>query len=614
MITVSGLLYSLLISAILLIQFALVAVTFPWAEIWTENPIFYSDGAYHWYQIKLATNLATTGNIVGYDPFFAAGHAGGAPLNASAKLPVVLSLMFVPWLSEIVVYKLYVFISAVLCVVCVPVASRLLGLSLSGSLIASVFGIFMWWASYFHWYFTAGMTSFVLAAYLALPYLAMIYRYSRQGGWGLLCALGALGALGLFLHPLFPIPIVFGTLSYLLIENRDLNWRRVFILGTVLPIMCLLPNLFWLAMMFHHQHITGPYQKVVDINLVWEEMLGSWRVGGLGSKIYPLLVFSTMWACLKATTLYHRNLSRMLAISWFLLVLLAAVGAAIPGVGEMQPNRFAPVGYLLLVMPAAIGVLTMLTSASKQPSNPARFGASASLAIVCIVSAYYINEVRREISYDDIGHYGARPPQVTSMGDYSRWIINWLGRETSDAGRVLFETSLGRIYDGARMAGYYAYTSDREFIGGPYPFMFFAGFWDKWAFGKSITQIAPEEFLKYLDLYNIGWVVAHSNTSKHYLEKLPGVILTAEYNQIRAYKIERQLSYFLEGTGRIEKRGHNKLAISDLSGNSVILKYHFVSGIKSEPEATLVPVKLMDDPVPFIKIINPPKSIQLYMP
>ena len=49
-------------------------------------------------------------------------------------------------------------------------------------------------------------------------------------------------------------------------------------------------------------------------------------------------------------------------------------------------------------------------------------------------------------------------------------------------------------------------------------------------------------------------------------------------------------------------------------GDPVILKYHFVSGMKSEPEAILVPLKIMDDPVPFIKIINPPKSIQLYIP
>lgn len=436
----------------------------------------------------------------------------------------------------------------------------------------------------------------------------------KTRGLGLANCAWCVRCIGPIFAPPFPIPIVFGTLSYFLIENRNLNWKRVFILGTVLPLLCLLPNLAWLVTIFQYQHITGPYQKVVDINLVWQEMLGSWNGKGQGSKIYPLLVFSMMWACFKAPLPEHRNLSRALAISWLSLILLAAVGAAIPGVSEMQPNRFAPVGYLLLVIPAAIGVLTMFAAASRQPRSPVRFGAFTSVIIVFMVSGYYVNEVRREISYRNIGHYGTRPPQVAPIGDYSRWIIDWLGRETSSEGRVLFETSKGRIYDGARMTGYYAYTSDREFIGGPYPYMFFAGFWDEWVFGKPITLIAPEEFLKYLDLYNIGWVVAHSDTSKRYLEKLPGANLTGEYKQIRTYKIERQLSYFIEGKGRIEKRGHNKVTVSDISGDPVILKYHFVSGMKSEPKATLVPIKIMDDPVPFIKIINPPKSIQLYMP
>jgi hypothetical protein len=428
-----------------------------------------------------------------------------------------------------------------------------------------------------------------------------------------LCVLCLVGASGLLLHPLFPIPVAFGVLSYFFFENQSLNWKRAFTLGTILPVFCLLPNLFWIAEMFGHQRIAGPYQQIVDINIIWQEMLGRWKGNAQGSKIYAVLVLSSLWACVKGEG-SDRALSRMLMLTWFLLILMAAIGAVIPGLGETQPNRFAPVGYLMLVIPAAIGVFTMFSAAVKRSAKPIRLGAFASLAIVFLVSSYLFNEVRREVSYEDFGHYGAPPPQVAPVGDYSRWIIGWLERETSAEGRVFFETSKGRIYDGARMAGYYAYTSDREFIGGPYPFMFFAGFWDEWAFGRPLAQIAPEEFVKYLDLYNIGWVVAHSDITKQYLEKLPGVTICDEFKHVRAYKIEKPLSYFVEGNGRIRERGHNNLVISELSGDSVTLKYHFFEGMKSNPEAKLVPIKMMDDPVPFIKIINPPETIRLYLP
>ena len=408
---VSGLFYLFLIFAVSIIQFALLSITFPLAQMWSENPIFHNDGAYHWYQIKLANNLFATGNIVGYDPFFAAGYIGGIPLNASAKAPAVLTFISAQWLSEIVAYKLFVFISAILCVICVPAACQLLECRRGVTVIASVFGIFIWWASVFHWYYTAGMTSFVLAAYLALPYVALVYLYLMRGGWGILFILGLVGAFGLLLHPLFPIPVAFGLLSYFFFENQSINWKRVFILGTVLPVFCLLPNLFWVVEMFGHQRIAGPYQQVVDVNIVWQEMLGRWKGNAQGSKIYAILVLASLWACVKGEK-SERALSRMLMLTWLSLILMAAIGAAIPGVGETQPNRFAPVGYLMLVIPAAAGIYTMFSAATKRSARTIQLGALASLAAVFLVSGYYFNEVRREVSYEDVGHYGAPPPQV----------------------------------------------------------------------------------------------------------------------------------------------------------------------------------------------------------
>ena len=51
--------------------------------------------------------------------------------------------------------------------------------------------------------------------------------------------------------------------------------------------------------------------------------------------------------------------------------------------------------------------------------------------------------------------------------------------------------------------------------------------------------------------------------------------------------------------------------ISELKGKVIVLKYHWIAGLKSEPAATIEPVKLADDPIPFIKIIDPPASLIL---
>ena len=120
--------------------------------------------------------------------------------------------------------------------------------------------------------------------------------------------------------------------------------------------------------MFGHQRIAGPYQQVVDINIIWQEMLGRWKGNTQGSKIYAIFVLSSLWACAKGEK-SDRALSRILTLTWFLLILIAAVGAAIPGVGETQPNRFAPVGYLMLAVPAAIGTFTMFSAATKRSAR-----------------------------------------------------------------------------------------------------------------------------------------------------------------------------------------------------------------------------------------------------
>jgi hypothetical protein len=43
----------------------------------------------------------------------------------------------------------------------------------------------------------------------------------------------------------------------------------------------------------------------------------------------------------------------------------------------------------------------------------------------------------------------------------------------------------------------------------------------------------------------------------------------------------------------------------------VVLKYHWLDGLVSSPRATIIPVKIYDDPIPFIKVIDPPRSFIL---
>ena len=75
-------------------------------------------------------------------------------------------------------------------------------------------------------------------------------------------------------------------------------------------------------------------------------------------------------------------------------------------------------------------------------------------------------------------------------------------------------------------------------------------------------------------------------------------------------KVRQPLSWFIKGQGTV-KAGWNRLELADLSGDEVILKYHWVNGLTASPPARLDPVLFADDPIPFIKISSPPARLSL---
>lgn len=148
--------------------------------------------------MQLAADIAPS--TIGYDPFFAAGYPGGVTINLSAHVPALLAILLTPKVSIVVIYKCYVFVCAILGPACVSLAASLLRLSFRHTALAGFLALILWWASIFHWYHTAGMVSFVMASFVALPFSAAIYQYleSDENGWTLI-VLGITGGI-IFFH------------------------------------------------------------------------------------------------------------------------------------------------------------------------------------------------------------------------------------------------------------------------------------------------------------------------------------------------------------------------------------------------------------------------------
>ena len=592
--------------ATLAIQFMLAAWTFPLNDVLSTKPLLTIDAAYHWYQMNVAMDLAVQGHLTGYDPMFAAGHIGGVVMNPSGKVPALLAVLLREVLTVEQSYKLFVFGASLFGPLCVPWACRIWRLGLNTSLLASALGLLLWWVSAFRWYHTAGMVSFVCASYVALPFAALFLRAavaseSRIAG---LVGTGLLGAFGFLLHPLFPLLVLFPIFAQLPSIWREIDLGRVVVAAIVIGALSLAPNLPWLLMLLE----TGsgeigaqPYQQRVDLLMVIRELLAKWDGGAMGSKVYSGLLAASILGAFLSKSVVSRRFAIAGLAAWAAMELFAWGGAAIPGVGSLQPNRFAVAAYVLLIIPSAVAIVQIKDDWAVS-GHLLRLCMGSVLVVCALSTTFAVWEATREVSYRPFGHYGAPPPAVRGVGPTSAWIAMTLSEHTNSSGRVFFETSLARVHDNAHMAGYLARVTEREFIGGPYTYMFTAGFWDGVAFGRSLRSVTEDELRRYFNAFNIGWIVAHSDPSKQYFATIPWIVPMRSDHDVVVYRVDQELSYFFSGGGVVEKREVNRLVLSGLRDSSVAIKYRYVPGLKVVPAGHAEPYPVEGIAEPFVKV------------
>jgi hypothetical protein len=200
-------------------------------------------------------------------------------------------------------------------------------------------------------------------------------------------------------------------------------------------------------------------------------------------------------------------------------------------------------------------------------------------------------------------------------------IVEWIKQETPAEARVLFEESgdeTGFVYDGMYLSSFIPHWTHRELIGGPINLYndrhHFAEFHSGKLFKKDIQTLSDDEIRNYFRLYNIGAVVAFHPASIQRLQSVPGLVtLERRVGPVHLMRVNQPLSWFLQGEGRV-KASLNRLEASEVKGNEVILKYHWAEGLIGTPAVKIVPVKIGDDPIPFIKVIDPPAVFELRIP
>lgn len=596
----------------------------PIAAIWNPMPLIDQDWGLHFHHLRsLEAYWRGVGQIWGYNPHFMAGY----PSNTIQDLSIKFFEFAALGLSTIALTPIQWFkITAFLAMACVPWLMFAAGrnfffdhrlrdqIGFGVSLLATLY----WWNSLPREMFFYGMIGFPIAVYVSLWGLSLFYHLVMESprpgrlhaGWLLFAAVIPslhVQSLVIFLPPM---------LALLIVQARQIGRTQIFWIGAAVAISIGL-NFPWLLTALHHRHDDASAAIVAQLPLFASGDPFTFLIDYLGAKGYWTFRPSFFEKGLRLALLIlgvlgtrdllkqeQRALGIALTVAIASLFALTYFGAFIPGLAAWQPLRFKVSLDLFLALAAAWAIVQW-----RSGENTSRFPLiPATLALGML--GFVINVVQTE----SMGKLRLR----TTMRPEIIAIIDWVARETPRDGRVLFEESgdeTGFVYDGMYLSAFMPHLTSRQLIGGPINLYndrhHFAEFHSGNLFKRDISAIADDQLRDYLRLYNIGAVVAFHPASLKKLLSIPGLVtIDRRIGPIHLMTVNQPLSWFVAGEGEAQASA-NRLELRNLKGREIVLKYHWIAGLSSAPPAKIEPVKLADDPIPFIKIVDPPASLML---
>lgn len=618
--------HALLICAVIsLVHLIGLALLFtPFSGLFDSSPLIDQDWGLHFFHLDSLTAFWRQDRALwGYNPFFMAGYPSNTIQDLSIKFFEIAALgLSSIGLSPIQWFK----ISAFLATASVPwmmyfAARNFFGRGAAGDLtsaLAALIGTIYWWNSLPREMFFYGMIGFPVACYLSVLGIFLCYRLAQRrekfGAPHLGCLLFSAAILPLHVQSivvLLPPLIALFAARPALLTPRLLGWLA----GAAA--FALVINLAWLAPAFAHRGddaskaITEQLPLFVssDPLIFIKDYLSTANYWSFRQAVWEkgfrlALLICGLWAIRNLLRGEKRDLGIMLAGGVVTLFAISYFGSLVPFIKPWQPLRFKVPLDLLLVIGAAHALVEWL-GAQKNVRTPF-IPLVASLGL----ATFLINLTQTEAA----GRLQLRSRFIPELDA----IVEWIQRATPADARVLFEESgdeSGFVYDRSYLSSFLPALTGRQMIGGPINLYndrhHFAEFHSSRLFTKDAGSISDNELKNYLSLYNIGAIVTFDASLIDRLRTLPGLVtIERRIGPVHLMSVNQPLSWFAEGEGNV-KADFNRLELSDLKGEEIILKYHWVHGLTATPAARITPVKLAEDPIPFIKLVEPPAAVTL---
>ena len=609
---------------LLILQIGFISCYLPLSEWFNKNPIYTDDYSFH-YADALYKKIYLSKNMMacGYNPYIRAGSANNAILtvdNNGWGLFVFLTSFLPSGFS----FKLYFILALLSIPFILYYSARNFKLSRNESVLCAVIGIIFLHTSicvdFLYW----GTVSYIFSSYLCLFIASLFYRFVKHGKISHIVSVTLLFAIGFWVHIYTAIHLIVPFAICYLFYFRQLSLRvHGLIISSMIAVV--LFNVPWLYPFLslqdtintnqpHFIYVTSnifePLKTYLFLNIKFNEYM---NIPFLKSGLVDVLL---MGLGVMGIVQWKREGDTfkvfLFVISIIFFFLLAYYGSFLNFTANLLPLRFVIFMNIFLIIPASRGISKLCGLFFIDKSLKIQY---ISLAVVFYLTGtllsnpYYHLFVKKDFRL------------ITSIPQPIEELIQWTVDTTSPDGRILIESSdfdTNHQYYGTHLTYVFPLITNREYIGNYayYPVCLdnFTTFTSYRLFEKPIEYYTSAKLQPYLDLYNIKCVIVWSDASKKLFQSAPSYfIFKKRIDKFFIFEVNRVPSFFIKGRGEI-KAELNRIELKNVKqeDGEVILSYHWMKYLKTEPTLTLEKIFFLEDPVGFIKITDPPPSLVIY--
>jgi hypothetical protein len=583
-------------------------LTQPWPLARHDHPLHFH-GA-----VNTRSFFRISGTNAGYDPSFMAGYAASAISNTSTTLAGVLVGLFGST-DPVLVYKLYVLISAAMVPWLLVGAGRLWGLGPGAIGVAlSLFLVYLWTDFPIN-YVEFGMVAYFLAIPMGLWTTSALTLYLESGGFGRWLAAAIGSALLLLVHVTAAMVVVpaagLGYLAALIVARRR---RGTFPASRHLGFWCIPPlvlavNAFWwfpLVWLWGTKGAWDPAFTHSDESVVQR----LWQIVSVEAPIE-----SVLWAgaALGLAVLSRKRPVVAVGLGTFLAsgLFWGYLAGASRALDPLQPGRHTYALYASAALAAGVGAAEV--AARVRDAGPGRLDRWLALGALLIGLRFFGPSLAASVEARLRGHEPFLSSRPTAR---LRWVIENVRRHVRPGERLLYEEG-GKsrpgypdIFRGDRYSGLLPYLTRVEMLGGPFLLVLvkenFTQFGGGQLFGEE--NWGRDHFVRHARLYRPAAILCWSPHARAFCRANPDLIDVREDDGVLLLgRVKGFEGDAIVGSAEVEA-GPGRLRVRDADGGvdgTVVLRYHSVPCLRTRPEIAWDSVYLERDPVPFIRLRPP---------